>query len=160
MDAIWYEAFTIIGIHVPIACDGNEIDNFKKLFKLFDSIYVKNNELAVIPYMPLINDRMQSADSSELLELTYYSIGITVPNKSNLADVTAAFEKVRLYAEQHLDKFIDAGFNVEKEPVLLFASEWSSVVDEILEEEDSEDEFSEEDEDDNDNDNDSESQKN
>jgi hypothetical protein len=45
MGANWYEAFTIIGITVPIACDENEIKNIKKLFKLFDRIYVKNNEL-------------------------------------------------------------------------------------------------------------------
>lgn len=173
MGANWYEAFTIIGIPVPIACDENEIKNIKKLFKLFDRIYVKNNELEVIPYMPSIHDRMQMVQSSyELLELTNYAIGIKLYNQSTLADVTAAFEKVRLYAEQHLDKFIEEGFNVEKEPVLLSASDWASVVDEIREEEDSDDEFSEEDEDDeedneeddeeddSDNENDSEPQKN
>ncbi len=153
MGANWYEAFTIVGIHIPIACDADEIKNIKKLFKLFDRIYVKNNELEVIPYMPSIHDRMRTIQSSsELLELTQYAIGIKLYNRSKLADVTSAFEKVRLYAEQHLDKFSDAGFDVDKEPVLLSASDWASVVDEILEEEDSEYEFSEEDEDEEDED--------
>ncbi len=148
MGANWYEAFTIVGIRIPIACDENEIKNIKKLFKLFDRIYVKNNDLEVIPYMPSIHDRMQIIQSSfELLELTNYAIGIKLYNRSKLTDVTAAFEKVRIYAEQHLDKFSEAGFDVDKEPVLLSASDWASVVDEILEEEDSEYEFGEEDED-------------
>jgi hypothetical protein len=145
MGANWYEAFTIVGIRITITCDENEIKNIKKLFKLFDRIYVKNNELEVIPYMPSIHDRMQIIQSSfELLELTQYAIGIKLYNRSKLVDVTSAFEKVRLYAEQHLDKFSEAGFDVDKEPVLLSASDWASVVDEILEEEDSEYEFSEE----------------
>ena len=159
MGANWYEAFTIVGIRITITCDENEIKNIKKLFKLFDRIYVKNNELEVIPYMPSIHDRMRTIESSfELLELTQYAIGIKLYNKSKLVDVTSAFEKVRLYAEQHLDKFSEAGFDVDKEPVLLSASDWASVVDEIREEEDEDEEDEdEEDEDEEDEDEDEES---
>jgi hypothetical protein len=54
---------------------------------------------------------------------------------------------VRQYAKEYSDTFREAGFSIPAEPVLLNASQYANIVDDIINEEDSDEETDSENED-------------